>query len=347
MDNEASLEINQQPVLPLANLLSQKQSQKLDFSPIGARIKSFKIDNCNRRRIRTFGQAAIDLPYFADLESYIPVVYSQQVCESLATPHQPLHNFKTIARFWWHCLSEARGQISLLVLLILFQSSSQASNLLERAKIYVDLNSQNVAAIPENSQIFLRDSQASSFNRAIRKSREISADSPFYHQAQNDINRWSEIILDIARGRAEDGDFAGAISAAKLVPQNHSATKVEAQQATAAIKDWQQKGNENLFQDYLAQAKATIDPQQASSYNRAIAILRQIAFGTKEYLPALSLIDRWNERIYKISEQRIDKGDLKGAVEAAKLISPSSVYHQLAKDEIEYKIKSVYAQYLE
>ena len=343
MHDEASLKINRQPVLPLANLLSQKPSQQLAPSTIGAKIKSFKIDNFSHRRIK-IGQSAIDLPYFADLESYVPI-YSQQVYESLTTPHESVYNFRSIARFWWHCLLEARQQISLLVLLILFQSSSQASNILERARIYIDLTSQNVATIPRNSEIYLKDSQASPFNRAIRKSREIPSSSPFYSQAQTDISRWSEIILDIARGRADDGDFAGAISAANLIPQNHSATKVVARQATAAVKDWQQKSKDNLVRDYLAEAKAIIDPQQASSYNRAIGILQQIAFGTEEYAVAQSTIDRWNEKIYTISKQRTDKGDFHGAVEAAKLISPSSIYHQLAKDEIEHKIKSIYARY--
>lgn len=343
MNNEASLKIDRQPVLPLANLLSQKQSQQLAPSTIGAKIKSFKIDNLSHQKIK-IGQSAIDLPCFADLESYIPI-YSQQVYESLTTPNESIYNFRSIARFWWHCLLKARQQISLLVLLILFQSSSQASNILERARIYIDLTSQNVAAIPENSEIYLKGSQASPFNRAISKSREISSNSPFYSQAQTDINRWSRIILDIARGRADEGDFAGAISAANLIPQNHPATKVVAQQAIAAMKDWQQKSNDNLVRDYLAEAKATIDPQQASSYNQAIGILQQIAFGTEEYAVAQSLIDRWNEEIYTISKQRTDKGDFHGAVEAAKLISHSSIYHQQAKDEIEHKIKSMYAQY--
>ena len=344
MHDGTSFNLNQQPVLPLPDLLSQK-SKKLASSAIGAKIKSFKIDRLSHQRIK-IGQAAIDLPYFADLESYIPIVYSQQVAESLAAPYESTYNFKTIARFWWHCLLSVRKQISLLVLLILFQSASQASNLLDRARIYIDLNSQDVANIPENSQTYLKDSQASPFNRAIRQSREIPVGSPFYAQAQTDINRWSETILDIARGRAEDGDFMGAISAANLIPQNHPATKLVARQATAAVEDWQQKEKQNLWQ-YLAEAQGIIEPQQASSYNRAIGILQQIAFGTEEYSLAQSLIHQWNKQIYIIAKQRADKGNFEQAVEAAKLISPSSIYHQLAKDEIEQKIKSIYVQYLE
>ena len=180
----------------------------------------------------------------------------------------------------------------------------------------------------------------------LGESRAISVDSPFYAQAQADIYRWSETILDIAKGRAQEGDYAGAIAAANLIPQNHPATKTVARQASAAVQDWQQIGKRNLYRDYLARAQATIQPQQASSYNRAIGILRQIAFGSKEYTVAQNLIYEWNKQIYLIVQQRADKGDFKQAVEAAKLISSRSIYHQLAKDEIEHKIKSIYAQYL-
>ena len=346
MHDGTSLNTNKEPVLPLPDLLSQKQNRDLTPSAIGAKIKSFKIHDFSPIRIKPFGRAAIDLPYFADLESYIPVVYSQQVVESLATPDKSTYNFKTIARFWWHCLLSARQHISLLVLLILFQSASQASNILDKAKIYLDLNSQKVAILPQSSQTYLKDNQASPFNRAISQSREIPVGSPFYAQAQTDINRWSETILDIAKGRAEDDDFAGAISAANLIPQNHPATKLVAQQATAAVKDWQQRQKQNLYRDYLAQAQEIIEPQQASSYNQAIGILRKIASGTEEYLMAQSLIHEWNKQIYLIAKQRADKGDFKQAVEAAKLISPGSIYHQLAKDEIEQKIKSIYVQFL-
>ena len=232
-------------------------------------------------------------------------------------------------------------------MLILFQSSSQAGSLLERAKIYVDLDSQNVATLPKNSQVFLKNSQASPFNRAIRQSREIAADSSFYPQAQADINRWSEIIMDIARGRAEDGDLTGAISAASLIPQNNPSTEVLALQATEAMKEWQEMGQEQNYGDYLARAKASIDPEQASSYNRAIGMLKKIPSSAEEYPAARDLINQWNEQIYSIAKYRANQGKFKQAVEAATLISPSSTYHQLAKDEIEFKIKSIYAQYME
>ncbi|HEY9771385.1 MAG TPA: hypothetical protein V6C71_23315 [Coleofasciculaceae cyanobacterium] len=113
------------------------------------------------------------------------------------------------------------------------------------------------------------------------------------------------------------------------------------------MKDWQQTGQEqNFYQDYLVKAKTLIDPERASSYNQAIGTLQQIAPGAKEYSQAQSLISRWNEQIYLIAKNRA-ASNFKQAVEAAMLISPTSICHQLAKDEIEIKIKSIYAQYIE
>ena len=112
---------------------------------------------------------------------------------------------------------------------------------LENVKIYTNLNSQQVDYLPDSGRIHLENNQASTFNRAISKAREIQPDSPFFQQAQADIIRWSEVILDIAYGRASEGNLAGAIAAAKLVPQNDSSTKLIAQAATEAIQTWQSR----------------------------------------------------------------------------------------------------------
>lgn len=347
-NNGALPNIDIQPDLPFANLLGQNKIQSLVPSAIGKKIKSFKIDSGDLSGIKISDyEAVIKLANFASLDSFIPDRNSPELTESLIAWFKSQGSLGTITRFWWHWFLSASKQISLLVLLILFQSSSQAGSLLERAKIYVDLDSQNVATLPKNSQVFLKNSQASPFNRAIRQSREIAADSSFYPQAQADINRWSEIIMDIARGRAEDGDLTGAISAASLIPQNNPSTEVLALQATEAMKEWQEMGQEQNYGDYLARAKASIDPEQASSYNRAIGMLKKIPSSAEEYLAARDLINQWNEQIYSIAKYRANQGKFKQAVEAATLISPSSTYHQLAKDEIEFKIKSIYAQYME
>ena len=337
-DCGATFRIDRQPVLPLVDLLSQQKSETIAPLPIGAKIKSFKIDDVPRSD-RT---VKIELPNFADLSSYLLNADDKQTVAHSWSP-QFQGNVRTVKRFWWHWLLLTSKKISILVLLILFQSSTQAKNILENAKIYIDLNSSEATTLPVSSRAYLQDSQASPLNRAIRQAREIEADSPFYAEAQEDIDRWSETILDIARGRAGEQDFAGAIAAAKLVPQNNSATELIAQQATEAVENWQLQAQRNdLYRSYLQQAQMLLDPRRASSYNQAIAILKKIAPGAKEYAEARHLIERWNEQIYLIAEERAAQGDFKQATEAAVLVSEDSLYHQLAKDSIEVKIKSIY-----
>jgi len=200
-------------------------------------------------------------------------------------------------------------------------------------KIYTDLNSQQADYLPDSSRIYLKNNQASTFNRAISKAKEIQPDSPFFQQAQADITRWSEVILDIAYGRAGEGDLANAIAAARLVPQDDSSTKSIAQKATEAVKTWQSKAQkQNLYQNYLAQAKASIKPGEASSYKKAINILYKINSEVKEYSEAQDLIKQWNKQIYLIADRRAEDGDLKQAAAAAALLSKNSLYYQKAKE---------------
>ena len=203
---------------------------------------------------------------------------------------------------------------------------------LENVKTYTDLNSQQADYLPDSGRIYLENNQAYTFNRAISKAREIQADSPFFKQAQADITRWSEVILDIAHGRASAGDLSGAIAAAQLMPQNDSSTKLIAREATEAIQTWQSRAQkQNLYQNYLAKAKTSIEPGQASTYKKAIGILQKINSEVEEYSEAQELIKQWNKQIYLIANRRAAKGDLKQAAAAAALLSENSPYYQEAK----------------
>lgn len=344
MQNPVAMFNQQQPVLPLTGLLGQQPARTIALLPIGTKIKSFKIEHQNSDNSPPARRLNIDLPNFADLRSYSDSNSNQTVFPLQITESQC--SLRTVKRFWWHWLLSTSKKLSFLVLLILFQSSSQATNLLEKVRIYIDLNSYEAVTLPTNSKIYLSNSQASPFNRAIKQASEIEVNSPFYAEAQENVNRWSRIILDIAQGRAERGDFAGAIAAVELIPQHSPATALITQEATKAVHEWQRIVKEqNLYQDFLTEAKTSIDPNLASSYNQGIGILQQIAPGAKEYLEAQNLIRHWNRQIYLIVQNRIEQGNFKQAVEAAVLISHDSIYYQLAKDEIEIKIKSIYAQY--
>lgn len=64
--------------------------------------------------------------------------------------------------------------------------------------------------------------QASSYNAAIEKLREIPQGQPGYAQARELSNQWSEQIYLIANSRASRGEFSGAVAAAELVPSDSS-----------------------------------------------------------------------------------------------------------------------------
>ncbi|MFN5514452.1 MAG: hypothetical protein ACK5CA_06830 [Cyanobacteriota bacterium] len=87
----------------------------------------------------------------------------------------------------------------------------------------------------QKAQRSLQWQQASAFIDAIAALREVPPQSPAYSQAQRQIRRWSEIIWEIAQGRAEAGNWSDAVAAAQLVPRDQGALY---QQAQAALRRW-------------------------------------------------------------------------------------------------------------
>ena len=81
-----------------------------------------------------------------------------------------------------------------------------------------DNNVQQNQFILREARDRIRSHSASQFSEAIAQARQIPPGQPLYDQAQEDIDRWSQIIFDLALGRAQVQDYAGAIEAAKLVP---------------------------------------------------------------------------------------------------------------------------------
>jgi Caspase domain len=79
--------------------------------------------------------------------------------------------------------------------------------------------------------------QASTYNRAIEVAKKVSPGQPGFDEAQKSMNKWSEIILSLAKRRAARGEFKAAIETALLVPEV-TAPYDEAQEA---IQKWQKK----------------------------------------------------------------------------------------------------------
>ncbi|MGK7920039.1 MAG: caspase domain-containing protein [Trichodesmium sp.] len=164
---------------------------------------------------------------------------------------------------------------------------------------------------------------ASSLSQAIIKASQIPQNDPLYPQAQNQIERWSLTILDIANGRALKGNHSNAINAAKLVPRN---IKPIYQEAQLAIGEWEQqvakqnKSNEDFNVKLINSAKEMIQPGQASSYIKAINEARKISSGESQYEEAQKLINQWSNTIFSIAKVRAKNNNLSEAILAVELV---------------------------
>ncbi|MGK7871782.1 MAG: caspase domain-containing protein [Xenococcaceae cyanobacterium] len=183
-----------------------------------------------------------------------------------------------------------------------------------------------------SARIYLQSNQASGFNQAISKARKVEPDASLYPEAKADIARWSQIILDIAQGRAKEGDFAGAIAAAQLIPPDQVSVYAIAQQE---IEPWKIKAKQQQTNQVLIKAaKGLINPTQASSYNRAITTLGQVPPGEPGYQEAQKLITQWSRQIYLIANSRAAKGNFKQAIQTAALIPKDTPSYEAAKAAI-------------
>jgi hypothetical protein len=83
----------------------------------------------------------------------------------------------------------------------------------------------------------IQPGQASTYNRAIEVAKKVSPGEPGSDQARKSINKWSEIILQLAMRRASRGETKAAIATASLVPEGTSAYN----KAQQAIEKWQNR----------------------------------------------------------------------------------------------------------
>lgn len=189
-----------------------------------------------------------------------------------------------------------------------------------------DRNLLGLARIP------IGTNQASEFGKAILQARKIKAGDPGYAQAQESIDRWSRVILDLAKGRAQNGDFGGAIAAAKIVAADRGDTYKEAR---AAIGQWQtlqqQQANNRAI---LQKAASQIQGGQASSYNRAIDMVRVIPATQPGFAAARDQINLWSQEILKLAQARAANKQLAAAIQTASLVPPGTAAHASAQQAI-------------
>ncbi len=170
---------------------------------------------------------------------------------------------------------------------------------------------------------------ASLFNDAIEQARQVPVGDPAYEQAQADIERWSLVILDLAEGRAAAGDLDAAISAARLVPEDQGETWGQAQ---AQIQKWEQS---RVNRQLLQEAQSLLQPDQATSFQSAIALAQQIPPDYPESAIAQERIDQWSRDILAIARARAASGQIPGAISAAGLVPPGTSAYDQAQQEIQ------------
>jgi hypothetical protein len=176
-------------------------------------------------------------------------------------------------------------------------------------------------AILQEARSLIRFNQASQYNKAIGKAREIPPNDPSYAQARQEITHWSQVIFNLSKRRAENAAFAEAIAAAQLVPKDQPRLYAEAQRAIAQWQRRVQRGQgQQSAQVLLLRAQTMVQPGQASTYSRAIAIARQVQPAQAGYAEARQLIERWSQAIFDLARSRAANGSLVQAIQTASLV---------------------------
>lgn len=236
----------------------------------------------------------------------------------------PISKQPSVLRWIGKCLLWSGGLSGAIALLWLMSS-----------QVRQHLNTLHHEKIAENQRILNRATlslsleQASSFHQAITIARQVQPHTPLYGQAQNNIRRWSQVILDIAQARAVKGDFQGAISAAKLVPQDEQKLYILAQRW---VTDWQTLKKQKADNQVLIEAALSlIKLNDASSHNRAIRTLKRLNKGEVGYEKAQDLIEQLSDRIYQLAEIRAAEGQLNLAIQTVELVPNSSKSYEKAR----------------
>jgi len=196
----------------------------------------------------------------------------------------------------------------------------------------VNSSTSSGAATLVKARSYLRTHQASDLSQAIAAARKVPSNTPYYQEAQRCIGSWSMTILDIARSRANQGNFTSAIAAASLIaPQEAQIHKLASQK----IQQWQRQAQQQQHnQKIIKGAKEVIRYTQASSYNHAITLLKQIPIGQPGYSEAKKLIAIWSRQIYLISNSRAASGKFQLALDTAKLVPQGTPSYEAAKSAI-------------
>lgn len=201
------------------------------------------------------------------------------------------------------------------------------------AQISVDRDSKKRnQAILELEKMSLVPTQPGDLVTAIAKAGKIKANTPIYVEAQENIQVWCQMILELAQAQAEQRKYENAIATAQLITKKEPLYS----QAETVIKKWQIEAKQYVSNKTLLDtATALIIPEQASSYNRAIVVAKKIQRGQPGFEIAQTSINQWSENILDLAKIRANQGDFQGAISTAILVPTGAIAYEDAQDAIQ------------
>ncbi len=194
-----------------------------------------------------------------------------------------------------------------------------------------DSNKRN-QAILELEKMFLVPTQPNHLSIAIAKAQRTPSDAPLYAKAQENIQVWCQMILNLAQAQAKQRKYENAIAIAQLI------TKKEPLyfQAQTMIQKWQLEAKQYVSNKTLLDAaKALIIPEQASTYNRAIEVAKKIPPEEPGFQIAQTLINQWSEKILDLAKIRATEGNVNAAIATAMLVPEVTIAYEDAQDAIQ------------
>ncbi|KAB8318598.1 peptidase C14 [Tolypothrix campylonemoides VB511288] len=194
-----------------------------------------------------------------------------------------------------------------------------------------DESKQRNQALLELQKMSLSPTQASDLRQAINTARKIQPGEPLYAQAQDNIKIWSRMIFDLAQDRAKQRLYAGAISAAQLIPKD----QLVYAKAQTSINQWRLEAKQYVSNTTLIDAAvALIRSGQASTYNRAIEVAKKVPQGEPGFDVAQKSIDSWSENILQLAKTRAARREFKAAIATATLVPEGTAAYKKAQNAI-------------
>ncbi len=197
---------------------------------------------------------------------------------------------------------------------------------------FISKSQQRNQAVLDLAKKSLRQTQASDLRMAILTAGKIKPGEPLYDQAQENIKIWSQMILDLAEGRAKQRQYGSAIAAAALITKSESFYP----KAQAAITQWRLEAKQYVSNTtVLYAANGLIQPGQASTYNRAIEVAKKVSPGQPGFDEAQKSMNKWSQIILSLARKRAAKGEFKAAIQTALLVPEVTAPYEEAQTAIQ------------